>query len=757
MHDWQVITYMNDVTDMVRENDDIWVATSGGAYRFDSADSSATTFTNLDGLGSLNLSALTIDHYDRVIAGCADGTINRFNPASGIWTVYRNLEGQAIVDIFSDADTLWAATHEGVAVYLIRENNLEFRDFYNNLPVQPGVASSIAVYNQRIYFATQNGLLYAPSDFIKNNLKISNAWRVLTTANGLPYNAILDLAIQSDTLYIGTGNGMAFINRNNQLSNMTSWTSGQVSKILFSDSHRYLIRNRDIFFWQNGHWTYTSSEENLIKAGVIDQAGTVWLGLEKNGIKKFGQEKGFLVDGPATNHLGYLIKDKSGKLWISSGKFKLSFNEGFYTYDFHQWTNYKFFDGTWNRKNSMATVYEDATGKIWFGAWGGGTVSIKDGVMDFYHQWPEAGRMVISTRDGVEEIVIPEISADKADCLAGADVSVPYYTVITHFNEDAAGNLWCANYLSADLNYVAVMPMNSQGEYETDCAQWRYFGANIGLSRSESELSSLEFDAWGRLWMGTFEQGIQVFDYNGTIDNPGDDEPLIRLRTSNTNIYSNTILCLKNDLDGTMWIGTSGGLSSFDGSNFYKHVGDIGPVENKINQIFVDDFNNKWFATDGGMSILKADGSPWDPGSWMHYTPENSGLPSKIVNSIFVDNKAGEAYIGTEGGLCIFSGPIAEYKKDLQTVAGGPSPFILDGSSNYVLKNLVFGASVKILNINGKQVRLLSSENGGVEGGRATWDGKDENNNYVASGIYIYLVFGDEGISGNGKIAVVKP
>ena len=206
-----------------------------------------------------------------------------------------------------------------------------------------------------------------------------------------------------------------------------------------------------------------------------------------------------------------------------------------------------------------------------------------------------------------------------------------------------------------------------------------------------------------------------------------------------------------------MWIGTAGGLSSFDGQNFFKHVGDIGPIENKINAIFVDSFNNKWFATDGGVSILKADESPWDSKAWVHYTPENSGLSDKIVNSIFVDQNYGEAYIGTESGLSIFTGSFSELKKELSSVISGPSPFVLDDNNDFIIKNLVYGASVKILNVNGRLVRILSGENGNVEGGRASWDGKDQSNAKVSSGVYIYLIYNEEGITTSGKIAVINP
>jgi len=265
----------------------------------------------------------------------------------------------------------------------------------------------------------------------------------------------------------------------------------------------------------------------------------------------------------------------------------------------------------------------------------------------------------------------------------------------------------------------------------------------------------MEFDDFGRLWFGTFQSGIVILDYNRTLNNSTDDK--IYKVGIEDNLYSNTVLCLKKDQDGVMWIGTAAGLNSYDGQNFYKHIGETGPVENKINYIFVDDFNNKWFATDGGLSILEGDKSPWDKSAWKHYNTENSGLAHKVVNSVFVDSDKGEAYLGTDGGLSIFSGSYSEIRSNFKNLSGGPNPFILgNNSENFVITNLMVNSTVKILNINGKLVKVLSEDNIGVEGSRATWDGRDSNNNLVSSGIYIYLVYSDEGVVSKGKLSVIR-
>ena len=66
-------------------------------------------------------------------------------------------------------------------------------------------------------------------------------------------------------------------------------------------------------------------------------------------------------------------------------------------------------------------------------------------------------------------------------------------------------------------------------------------------------------------------------------------------------------------------------------------------------------------------------------------------------------------------------------------------------------------STVKIFNINGLLIRELTQDNGQILGSRASWNGKDDQNNQVPSGIYLYLVYNTEGLTGTGKIAVVRP
>jgi ligand-binding sensor domain-containing protein len=765
LSDWEIITYMNDISSMTETDDGLWVGNSGGIYRFDLSDSSITKYNNLDGLASLEISSLTKDKRHNLIAGSYDGIIHVKESGSDLWQAYFEMQGESITDVFAFEDTLWVAAKSGVGVFLNNESGLEFRDFYNNFPVNISSSSVVHVYNNRIFFGTDVGLLHASANFLKQNLKISAAWQVMTTADGLPSNLVHDLNTFSDLLYVGTNSGASQIDNSFSISAVPGYNSGTVKNIITDGNRLVFTRAKDYYTKNGDSWIYGTGFDHDITCGHILQNGELWFGFKDSGIRPENGSRYILVDGPASNHVGNLIKDSRGKLWIASGKFKLNFPEGFYKYDFKNWTNYRF-SSSWSWKNSTVSVYEDSHGKIWFGAWGGGVTTIDGDQFDFFHAFPEPGELFISGINGQEILSYDGLPEEKRRCLVGADISQSdNYTVSTHFIEDQNNNFWVANYLARLPEYIGVMP-NYSGSTTPDCSSWKYFGDNVGILAAESEISSFSFEYISdreRLWVGTFSSGILVLDTENIFSNPSTSNVVRRYNSTNNNLFSNTILSLKTDLDGVVWVGTAGGLNSYQpgssagGAVFFRHVGETGPIENKINNIFVDASNNKWFATDGGLSILIADKSPWDPSAWLHFTTANSGLPSPIVNSVYVDETSGEAYLGTESGLAIFRGSFAEIRPDMELVTGGPNPFILDNGNEFTIKNLAVNSQVKIFNISGILVRRLSSDRGTVQGSRATWDGKDENGTSVPSGIYIFLVYNEEGQTGTGKIAVLRP
>ncbi|MDQ7816896.1 MAG: two-component regulator propeller domain-containing protein [Melioribacteraceae bacterium] len=160
--------------------------------------------------------------------------------------------------------------------------------------------------------------------------------------------------------------------------------------------------------------------------------------------------------------------------------------------------------------------------------------------------------------------------------------------------------------------------------------------------------------------------------------------------TSNSKLPHNEVRDLVFDSSGDLWIGTMGGIASYDGSNWsiYSKSNSSLP-SNRVMDIALEG-NNVWIATDE-KGLIKYDRSTWtvydyascglspfvhrvtvaangckwigtaaglamfDGTNWSFFKTTNSGLPVNWVMPVACDGK-GNIWIGTSGGLVKYDG-----------------------------------------------------------------------------------------------------
>ena len=760
VHDWQTITNSNDVTDLVIETDAVWVSTTGGIYRYDRQSSDIKRFNNLDGMHSLTKRAIALDTHDNVLMGGDDGLIEVYNKNEDDWSQIYTLQGNMIRDILFKNDTLWVTANKGLAVFFWNGSEYKFKDYFVNFPILVDETRYVQRFAGRIWVGTNKGLLTAPSDINKHTINDPANWDLYDTSNGMSYDLIHDLQVIDGKLWVGTGSGLMTFDSQLNLHREFAW-GGYTSNFIApsAEEGKYYIVNRYRYYEytsENGRGAVKNFSRNITILRT-DEQGDVWLGLKEGGLYNSNWEEPLLINTPNQVAVKYALIDRKKQIWGSSGKPRQYLGKGYHLFQNEVWYNVDFLGKRWYALGNTVTIYEDRFNNIWQGSWGGGVLVYKaDGDTAYFHNYPDTGKMLIDTYEK-HRVLTMDNGKTYFGYFSGIETNVSY-EIISAIKEDEYGRLWFANYWASNDHLLAVAPYN--GDFiELDKKKWAYFGKADGIDAAEGGIITLDFDDFGRVWIGTVRDGVYILDYNNTLYDKSDDK--IYHLVVNDNLYSNQITSVAVDRDGIVWIGTLSGLNSYDGINVYKHVGDknglSGPLENRINGIFVDKYNNRWFATSGGLSVLRAGKSPWDNNAWQGYTSSNSGLVDNNVNSVFVDNRTGRAILATEKGICVFRGSFAQIQQDYSKTIGGPNPFILDGTHRYYsLKYLKQGASVKIFAINGKLIRKPSAENGLVDGSRAMWDGRDEQGHLVPSGVYLYTAYDQEGQSVAGKIAVIR-
>ncbi len=769
--DWQTITTMNEVRAVERVDDVLWVATSGGVLRYSETDHSAQTFTNVDGIHSLLLTDIEADTHGQIITGGQAGLLEIYNGQTNTWHQLYALQGNPIHDIFYSNDSLWVAAGKGVAIFIWNGSDYLFKDFFQNFPVLPGSANKVLTQNGILWLGTDVGLLRAPADIGRFTINDPALWKIYKTVDGLPSNTITALERQGNRLYIGTSKGLATWAVETGIVQSLNWFKDingnylyvthihDAGSSLFIASSGYIFR----YLLESGT-TFLKDLKIAITGLAITEDGKYVLGLKNAGLYVEGMNKPLQLSGPKTNVFSRVLIDNAGGYWgLSYPPGSITAN-GFYVNRGKTWENYLYIGPYWFTLNAAYTIIQDRFENIWIGTWGGGLVLIPpSGIPEYFHNFNSSGTLQYQTADTTKKITLDD-AVVHSGFLTGVANNTSY-EVISALKEGPNQRLWIGNYWASNGHLLASAPYTAEGSLSLNPDDWVYFGKDDGINAAEGAISCLTFDDFGRVWIGTSKDGVFVLDYNNTLADKSDDK-MYRINTDDE-LYSNTIYSIATDQDGIVWIGTAAGLNSYDGVNVYKHVGDpegvSGPLENRINDIFVDEYNNKWFATTGGLSILKAGYSAWDSHAWKGYSTKNSGLISDNVFSVFVDSKSARALVGTDMGLSVYTGTFAETEPDFNKIAGGPNPFVLSAKSGFfTLTHLQDHSTVKIFTLNGVLVRQLDTgsfySNGSptLEGSRAYWDGRDSSGRFVNSGIYLYAAYTVEGQSVSGKIAVIR-
>ena len=262
---------------------------------------------------------------------------------------------------------------------------------------------------------------------------------------------------------------------------------------------------------------------------------------------------------------------------------------------------------------------------------------------------------------------------------------------------------------------------------------------------SATKLKALIASPNGLNWMiGPTRQGILLFQKKN-------NQAIWRqLNTSkNTgNLPSMEVTAISEDKDGNIWVGTDNGLAIFQCNDINEACDAYLPIvesngfngylfkNETIHSISIDGANRKWIGTNKGAWLISKDGTE----VLAHFTDENSPLPSNKVLSICIEPTEGDVFFFTENEIMSYKGNATEGATIQNKIKIFPNPVEPNYNGPILIKNLVDNALVKITDLNGRliaQTRAL--------GGQAIWNGRDQNQHKVSSGIYLLFVRDDAG------------
>lgn len=390
---------------------------------------------------------------------------------------------------------------------------------------------------------------------------------------------------------------------------------------------------------------------NYVTDFIEDDSGNIWISTYSGGVNKFnrGSERFYRFNHDSLNEnslIGRIIvtmaKDKKNRIWFGG-------SDGISIYDPAEniFTNLKKDDNV--NLSELSKIYIEENGIVWACSNIEGFSILNLNKKKLEHiivsdentdkGLPKSVFSMCQDIDGniwigtVNGIYVQE-NVDDTNKIKFKDSNEffsPGRNVITHIFRDSKNNMW-----------ISKLGILKKFNYETKefADIYTFDNKNYGYSITE--------DAGGNIWVGLMQDGIRVFDSNGSLIKSyfsGND---------GVNFKDLWIYNLFHDSKGNLWISTFQGLIKFDKKTeeLIRYI----PVHNDSNSISSDEVVSVtedktgyiWIATNGGGLNC------FDPAKkiFTKYLEED-GLGSNVIRSMLMDN-SGNIWMSTSMGITKF-------------------------------------------------------------------------------------------------------
>jgi ligand-binding sensor domain-containing protein len=714
---------MGNVTGIKITADNIWAATDGGIFSYSFEDSSFLTLTKASGLEEISLASITSDNSGRIWTGSINGAINIYDVNANTFDVILDIFGSVYINkqinyLKSISDTMIVSTDYGVSIidvnsYLFLDTYFKYGQFTTNTKVN--FADKIGLF----YICTDEGIAIQKEG--ATNLSAPESWDTYTTADGLLSNKTLKIVKFQGSILAATEKGISTFNGNMWQSFLPQFNNKKISDIIISGDSLVFSTGNLIYSYSNGISSQILSSPSSVKQLLFDPQVGVVSGAS-NGVYVFDSSTNYkliIPNGPAANQFLNISVDNIGRLWSASGIDNTG--KGVYSLFNNSWTNYNVANTPEIPNNDFYTTYTSPDNIAFLGIWGRGFVRTNGVSFEWYN----------ADNSGMQGIP-----------------SDTNWLVITGFAADSKNNTWILNHAAADRRTLSML---------TAGGEWHHFMIPAAQNRTLVKHYNLDIDPYDTKWLGSRDvdkRGLFYFNEMNTYNDNNDDRSgFITTTDGLNNDEVNTIVV---DKRGDVWVGTSLGVNVISNTNTITSSSNpslrISSVftlrQQAINDIAVDPLNQKWVATNQGLLLVNSDGSRLIT----TLDSKNSPLLSDQIITVAIDQNAGIVYAATEKGLTSFETPFILPKESFDKLFVYPNPFEINGTgAQLTIDGLVRDTDLKVLSIDGKVVAEFSSPGGRV----AFWDGRDNEGNFVSSGVYIIAAFDSEGSSLiTGKVAV---
>lgn len=428
---------------------------------------------------------------------------------------------------------------------------------------------------------------------------------------------------------------------------------------------------------------------------LLDSHNRLWLGTPE-GLKTVNTEKDFsfcenelpALDWPESfSYIRAIRETKDGHIWLGTG-------DGLYRFSYEEADLKEYKNDLDNPSslghNSIYSIFEDRVGTLWIGTWNG--ISVLDQrkyEFKHYSHRPNdhtslSSNIVSSFEEdklgtwiGTEQGGLNFMNHDRTTFIAYKHKADDPHSLISNnvksIFRDSNDDLWVGthngglslyegdgkftHFLEGHFIYsIAEMPegklyIGGRNGFHVMDLNTREISTNVfpttsGITKFEGADLVLYTDSRNRLWVGTRNKGIYLFDAT--------QATVKHFQSSKNDISTlsgNYVISICEDLNKQIWIGTSSGLNLFKEStySFVRSCEQFGLENNVINGLIPDDVGRLWISTNSGIySYNPVSGD-------LHHYDYLDGLQSNEFNrDAYYKNSSGEMFFGGVAGFNVF-------------------------------------------------------------------------------------------------------
>ncbi len=632
----------NFVTDISQDKHGfIWIGTEAGLNRFDGENFKLFSERNTDLKGNSINVLFYDDKADKLWIGSKKGlnVLDCKTQKFDILDLPGNLGSINVVDFGRASDGgIYIVNHYDFILHYDPSNGKFDVLNQDDFPGLPLSFRSIADDGQgNLYIGHAN---YGFSVVNIKTKKVSNYIHDPNDANSLPGNNVRDILIDRyKNIWVGTDYGLALFNPVTKNFSTFSHDNSELGEISTHNVYS-IIESKDGVLWIGSDMggvcvldirDLSLSNPDRLQFTILPSTG------DRNGISSVNVHKVF--------------QDSFGNMWVGN------YSEGL---DFISRTQPEFnllpyFSTKDNRikEKPVWSVFTDSAGNVWAGGqseiavFENGTLK-RTYSLSTYLKSPR-GCIYALIRIG-DEILFSSFE----DGIFALDINSGSVKRISKPDDRNYAN--CFAILPDNKVYLGMQG----GLFEYSEGQIKKLDK---ISQSISNLipNGIAVDRQGKLWIGTYGDGVFIFDKNG--------KPVRHLDNAH-GLSSNAVKQIYMDSRGWMWIAGQDGLSQIKDTNnpqtIINYDYDSGLNDIHIRALQEDNEGNIWFSTNNGLS-------KWNKTiSKIENYDYHDGLPhSSFMDRASCKTPDGSLYFGSLNGICVFQPehfPIVDDKIPVQIV-----------------------------------------------------------------------------------------